>query len=160
MFSIVTCDLSVQLSCSVVSDTLWPHGCKTSGFPVHHQLSEFTQTHIHWVGDAIHPSHPLSSPSSPAFNLSQHQGLFQSVSSSHQVAKVLEFQHQSFQWIFHEYSGLISLRTDWLNLLAVQGTLKSLLQQHSSKAWIFQHSAFFIVQLTSIHDYWENHSFD
>ena len=159
MFSIVTCDLSVQLSCSVVLDTLWPHGCKTSGFPVHHQLPEFTQTHpLSWW---CHP--PISSsvvPFSPAFNLSQYQGLFQSVSSSHQVAKVLEFQHQSFQWIFHEYSGLISLRADWLDLLAVQGTLKSLLQQHSSKASIFQHSAFFIVQLISTHDYWENHSFD
>ena len=72
------------------------------GFPVHHQLLEPSQTHVHWVGDAIQPSHPLSFPSPPAFNLSQHQGLFQWVSSSHQVAKVLEFQlqHQSFQWIF------------------------------------------------------------
>jgi len=72
----------------------------TPGYPVHYQLTEFTQTHIHWVGDAIQPSHPLSSPSPPAFNLSQHQGLFKWVSSSHQVAKVLEFQlqHQSFQW--------------------------------------------------------------
>ena len=70
------------------------------GLPVHHQLPEFTQTHVHWVGDAIQPSHPLSSPSPPAFSLSQHQGLFQWVSSLHQVAKVLELQHQSFQWIF------------------------------------------------------------
>ena len=72
------------------------------GLPVHHQLPEFTQTHVHWVGDAIQPSHPLSSSSPSAFNLSQHQGLFQLVSSSHKVAKVLEFQlqHQSFQWIF------------------------------------------------------------
>ena len=75
--------------------------CSTPGLPVHHQLPEFTQTHVHWVGDAIQPSHPLSSPA-PALNLSQHQGLFKWVSSSHQVAKVLEFQlqHQSFQWIF------------------------------------------------------------
>ena len=73
--------------------------CSTPGLPVHHQLLGFTQTHVHRVGDAIQPSHPLSSPSSPAFNLSQHQGLFQGVSSSHQGAKVLEFQlqHQSFQ---------------------------------------------------------------
>ena len=72
----------------------------TPGFPVHHQLPEFTQTHVHWVGDAIQPSNPLSSPSPPALNLSQHQGLFKWVSSLHQVAKVLEFQlqHQSFQW--------------------------------------------------------------
>ena len=74
--------------------------CSTPGLPVHHQLPEFIQSHVHWVGDAIQPSHPLSSPSPPTFNLSQHQGLFQWVSSSHQVAKVLEFQlqHQSFQW--------------------------------------------------------------
>ena len=79
-----------------------PMDCSTPGLPVHHQLPEFTQTHVHWVGDAIQPSHPLSSSSSPALNLSQHQGLFQWVSSSHQVAKVLEFQlqHQSFWWIF------------------------------------------------------------
>ena len=77
-----------------------PMNCSTPDFPVHHQLPESTQTHVHWLGDAIQPSHPLSSPSPPAFNLSQHQGLFKWVSSSHQVAKVLEFQlqHQSFQW--------------------------------------------------------------
>ena len=77
----------------------------TAGFPVHHQLLEFTQTHIHWVSDAIQPAHPLSSPSCSAFDLSQHQGLFQWVSSLHQVAKVLELQlqHQSFQWIFMTY---------------------------------------------------------
>ena len=69
--------VSVQLSCSVVSDSLWPHGPQVPGLPVHHQLLEITQTHVHWVGDAIQPSHPLSSPSPPAFNLSQHQGLFQ-----------------------------------------------------------------------------------
>ena len=79
-----------------------PMGCSTPGLPVHHQLPEFTQTHIHWVSDAIQPSHPLSFPSPPAFNLSQHQGLLKWVSSSHQVAKALKFQlqHQSFQWIF------------------------------------------------------------
>ena len=78
-----------------------PMECSMPGLPVHHQLPELSQTHVHRVGDAIHPSHPLSSPS-PAFSLSQHQGLFQWVSSSHQVAKVLEFQlqHQSFQWTF------------------------------------------------------------
>ena len=79
-----------------------PMDCSTPGLPVHHQLPEFTQTPVHWVGDAIQPSHPLSSPSSLALNLSQHQGLFQWVSSLHQLAKVLEFQlqHQPFQWIF------------------------------------------------------------
>ena len=76
--------------------------CKMPGFPVHHQLLELAQTYVHWGGDAIQPSHPLSSPSPLAFNLSQHQGLFQRFSSLHQVAKVLEFQlqHQSFQWVF------------------------------------------------------------
>ena len=87
---------SVQFSRSVVSDSLRLHG-----FPVHHQLPEPAQTHVHWVSDAIQPSHPLSSPSPPVFNLSQHQGLFQWVTSSHQGAKVLELQlqHHSFQWI-------------------------------------------------------------
>ena len=129
---------SVQFSCSVVSNSL-------PTLHVHHQLPKLTQTHVHWVGDAIQPSRPLSSPSPPTFNLSQHQGLFQWVGSLHQVAKVLEFQlqHQSFQ-----YSGLISFRMDWLDLLAVQGTLKDLLQHHSSKASILWHSAFFIVQLS------------
>ena len=90
---------SVTQSCPTLCD---PMDCSTLGLPVHHQLPEFTQTHDYWVSDAIHPSHPLSSPSPPAFNLSQHQGLFKWVSSLHQVAKLLEFQlqHQSFQWIF------------------------------------------------------------
>ena len=90
---------SVAQSCPTLCD---PMDCSTPGFPVHHQLPEPTQTHIHRVSDAIQPSHPLSSPSLPAFNLSQHQGHFQWVSSLHLVAKVLEFQlqHQSFQWKF------------------------------------------------------------
>ena len=133
-----------------------PMDCSTPGFPVHHQLLELAQTHIHRVRDAIQPSYPLSSPSPSTFNLSQHHGLFQGVSSSHQVAKVLGLQLQPL----NEYSGLISFRVDWLDLLAVQGTLKSLLQYHSSKASILQHSVFFIVQLTFIHDYWKNHSLD
>ena len=121
--------------------------CSTPCLPVQHQFPEFTQTHVHWVGDAIQPpSHPLSSPSPLTFNLSQHQGLFKWVSSLHQVAKVLEFQlqHQSFQCT----PGLISFRLDWLDLLAVQGTLKSLCQYHSSKASLLQCSAFFMVQLS------------
>ena len=95
---------SVSQSCSTLCD---PMDCNTPGLPVHHQLLELTHTHVHRVGDAIQPSHPLSSPSPPALNLSQHQGLFQWVSSSHQAARVLELQlqHQSFQWIF---------RTDFL----------------------------------------------
>ena len=88
---------SVAQSCPTLCD---PTDCSTPGLPVHHQLPEFTQTHVHWVGDAIQLSHPLSSPSPPALNLSQHQGLFKWVSSSPQVANVLEsqLQHQSFQW--------------------------------------------------------------
>ena len=137
---------AVQFNCSVVSNSLWPHGLQHTGFPVRHQLLELTQTHGHRGSDAIQPSHPLPSPPPPALNLSQHQGLFQRVSSSHQVAKVLELQlqHQSFQW---RKSGLISFRMDWVDLLAVQGTHKSLLQHHSSKASIIRCSAFFIVQL-------------
>ena len=88
---------SVAQACPTLCD---PMNCSTPGFPVHHQLSELAQTHVHWVRDAIQPSHPLL-PSSPfAFNLSQHQGLLQWVSSLHQVARVLEIQLQSFQWIF------------------------------------------------------------
>ena len=139
---------SVQF-CSVIQScpTLCsPMDHTMPGFPVHHQLRQLTQTHVHWVSDAIQPSHPLLSPSPPAFNLSQHQGLFQWVSSSYQVVKVLEFQLQPQS--FNEYSKLISFRMDWLDLLAVQGTLKSLLQHHSSKASILQCSAFYIVQLS------------
>ena len=101
---------SVQFTWSVVSDSFWPMDYSTPGLLVHHQLSNLAQTNVHWVGDAIQPSHPLSSPSPPAFNLCQHQGLFQWVSSSHQVAKVLELQlqHQSFQWIFR-FDFLINL---------------------------------------------------
>ena len=126
--------------------------CSTPGLPVHHrlpvhhQLPEFTQTHIHWVNDAIQPSHPLSSPSPPAPNPSQHQTLFQWVNFSHEVAKVLSF---SFSIIpSKEIPGLISFRMDWLDLLAVQRTPKSLLQHYSSKASILRRSAFFTVQLS------------
>ena len=139
---------SVQLSsvaqpCPILYN---PMDCSMPGFSVHHQLQEPTKTHVNWANDAIQPSHPLLSPSPPAFNISQHHGLFQWVSSSHQVTQVLEFQlqHQSFQWILR----LISFRMDWLDLLAVQRTLKGLLQHHSSKASILQCSAFFIVQLS------------
>ena len=103
--------------------------CSTPGFPDLHNFLEFSQTHVHWVSNAIQQSHPLSSPSSHAFNLSQHQGLFQRVSSSPWVAKVLELQHQSFQ--------RISISIDWFDLFAVQETLKSLFQHHSLKAQFF-----------------------
>ena len=102
--------------------------CSMPDFPVHHQLLEFIQTHVHCIGDAIQPSHPLLSLSLPTFNLSQHQGLFKWVSSSHQVAKGLEFELQltlKTLSLFKEYSGLISFRIDWLDLLAAQGTFKS-----------------------------------
>ena len=137
-----------------------PMNHKKPGLPVHHQLPESTQTHVHWVGDAIQPSHPLSSPSPPALNLSQHHGLFKWVGSSHQVAKVLELQLSISP--FNEHPGLISFRMDWLDLLAVQGALKSLIQHHSSKASILWCSALFIVQLSSIsiHVHWKNHSLD
>ena len=124
---------SVAQSCPTLYD---PMNRSTPGLPVHHQLPEFTQTHVHQVSDAIHPSHPLSSPSPPAPNPSQHQSIFQWVNTSHEVAK-----YWSFSFSFspsNEHPGLISFRMDWLNLLAVQGTLKSLLQHHSSKASILQ----------------------
>ena len=116
-----------------------PMDCSTSGFPGLHQVLEFTQTHVHRVGDAIQPSHPLSSPSPPAFNISQHQGLSQWVGSSHQVAKVLEFSFSISP--SSEYSGLISFRTDWFDLLAIQRTPKNLLQHPNSKASILWCSA-------------------
>ena len=118
----------------------------TPGLPVHCQLPEFTQTHVHWVGDAIQPSNPLSSPSTPTFNLSQDQSLFKRVSFSHQMAKYWSFSFSISP--SNEYLGLISFRMDWLDLIAVQGTLKRLIQHHSSKASILQHSAFFIVQFS------------
>ena len=119
----------------------------TWGFPVHHQLPELAPTNVHPVGDTIQPSHPLLFPSPPVLHPSQHQGLFQWVSSSHQVAKGLELQlqlqHQSFQWIFRNDF----LQDGLVDLCAVQGIFKSLLQNHSSKASILLCSAFFIVQL-------------
>ena len=141
---------SVAQLCPTLCD---PMNCSTPGLPVHHQLPESTQTHVHRASDAIQPSHPLSSPSPPAFNLFQHQGLFkcQLFASGAQSIEVSAST---------SVPGLISFRMDWLDLLAVQGT-KSLLQHHSSKASILWHSAFFIVPtLTSIYDYWKNHSLD
>ena len=111
------------------------------GLPVHHEIPEFTQTHIHWVSDIIQPSH-LSSPSPPAPNPSQHQSLFQASTLHMRWPKYWSF---SFSIIpSKEYPALISFRMDWLDLLAVQGTLKSLFQHHSSKASILRHSAFWV----------------
>ena len=127
---------SVQFSHSVVSDSLRPHGLQHARPPcLLPTPGVYSNSIVHWADDAIQPSHPLSSPSPPAFNVSQHQGLFKWVSSSHQVAKVLEFQfqHQSFQWMFRTD---FLYRMDWLDLLAVQGTLKSLLHHHSSEVSI------------------------
>ena len=137
---------SVQFSCSIVSDSLWPHEsqhtrppCPSLAPGVHSDSRPASQ----WW---IQPSHPLSSPSPPAPNPSQHQRLFQWVNSLHEVAKGRSF---SFSIIpSKEIPGLISFRMDWLDLLAVQGTLKSLLQHHSSKASILQCSAFFMAQLS------------
>ena len=135
---------SVTQLCS----TLWdPTNHSTPGLPVHHQLLEFTQTHVHQFSDAIQPSHPLSSPSPPALNPSQHQGLF---FSSESTLRMRWPKYWSFSFSIspsNEIPGLISCRMDWLDLLEVQGTLKSL-QHQSSKASILWHSAFFIVQLS------------
>ena len=137
---------SVQFSCSVVSDSLPPHGVLHARPLCHNQLTEPAQTHVHRVGDPIQPSHPLSSPSPPAPNPSQHQGLFQWVWCSHQWTEYWSFSFSISP--SNKYSGLISFRIDWFDFLAVQGTLKSLLQQHSSKASILQCSAFFMVQFS------------
>ena len=121
--------------------------CSMPGFPVHLQLPELVQTHVQRVGDAIQPSHPLSCPSPPAFNLSQHKGFF----SSESVLCIRWPKYWSFSFSISPSSedpGLISFRMDWLDLLAVQGTLKSLLQHQSLKASIIWCSAFFIVQLS------------
>ena len=149
---------SAQFSHSVVSDSLRPHGLQRARPPC---LSPTPRAYSNtWplVSDAIQPFHHLLFPSAPAFNLSQHQGLFKWVSSSHQVAKVLEFQlqHQSFQW----YSGLISFRMDWLDLLTVQGTLKSSPTPQFKSITSLALSFLYSPTLTSIHDYWKNHSLD
>ena len=136
-----------------------PIDCSILDLPVHHQLLELAQTHVHWIGDAIQPSHPLSSPSLPAFNLSQHQGLYQWVRSSNQVAKVLEFQlqHQSPQWIF---------RTDLLQNGLVGSPCSPRDSQESSPTRQFKSINFSVLSflhsptLTSIHDHWKNHSLD
>ena len=144
MYSFCCTTVWIAYCCSVSKLRLTlcnPIDCSTPGFPILHHLLEFAQIHVHWVGDTIQPSHPLSSLSPPAPNRSQHQSLFQWVNSSHEVAKVLEFHlpKKSQGW---------SLSKCWLDLLAVQGTLKTLLQHHSSKASILQRSAFFTVQLS------------
>ena len=146
---------SVAQSCLTLCD---PMDCSTPGLPVHHQLPELAQTHVHQVGDAIQSSHPLLSPS-PAFSLSQHQGLFKWVNSSHQVAKVLEFQlqHQSFHW---------TVRVDLLYTWLVWSPFSPRDSQESSPTLQFKSinssalSFLYSPTLTSIHDCWKNHTFE
>ena len=147
---------SVAQSCPTLCN---PMNCSTPGLPDHHQLTEFTQTHVHRVGDAIQPSHPLSSLLLPS--------IFPRIRvfANQLVLRIRWPKDWTFSFSIspsNEYPGLTSFRMDWLDLLTVQGTLKSLLQHHSSKASILRHSAFFIVQLTCtcIHDYWKKHSLD
>ena len=129
----------------------------TPGLLVNYQLPEFTQTHVHWVGDAIQPSHPLESPSPPDLNLSQHQGLFRWVSSSHQVARVLEFQlqHQSFQWTPRTdllLDGLVRSPSNPRD--SQESSLKPQFKSINSLGLSFLYSP----TLTSIHDHWKNHN--
>ena len=134
---------SVAQSCLTLCD---PMNCNTPGLPVYHQLPQFTQTHVHWVRNATQPSHPLLSPSPPALNLSSIR-----VFSKESALHIRWPMYWSFSFSIspsNEHPGLISFGMDWLDLLAVQGTLKSLLQHHSSKASILQRSALFIVQLS------------
>ena len=148
---------SVQsLSCVWLCNPMYR---STPGLPVHHQLLEFTQTHVYWVGDAIQPSHPLSSPTPPAPKPSQHWGLFQWVNSLNEVAKVLEFQlqHQSFQW---------TPRTDLLQNGLVGSPCSPMDSQESSPTPQFKSinslalSLLHSPTLTSMHDHWKNHSLD
>ena len=140
----------VSIICCCLVTKLCPTLCMAHGLQHDrlHYLPEFAQTHVLWVSDAFQPSHPLSSPSPLCLNLSQNQGVFQWIESSHRVTNVLELQlqHQSFQWIFR----LIPLRIDWFDF-TIQGTLKRLHQCHSSKASILQHLAFFVVQLSHLY---------
>ena len=128
-----------------MSDSLQTHEPQHAR-PVHHQLPESTQTHVHWVSDAIWPSHPLSSPSPPILNLSKHQGLSHWVGSLHLGTKYWSFSFSISP--SNEYSVLISFKIDFFDYLAVQRTIKNLLHHHNSKLSNFQHSAFFMVQLS------------
>ena len=138
---VMFCCCSVAKSCLTVFD---PMDCSMPGFPAHHHLPEFSQIHVHWVSGAIQPSHPLLSPSPPSFNLFQHQDLSN-----------MSFLHIRWPkyWSFRispssKYSGLISFRIGWFDLLSVQRSLKSLLKHHSSKASFLWYSAFFMVQVS------------
>ena len=141
---------SVAQSCPTLCD---PMNRSTPGLPVHHQLPEFTQTHVHRVSDAIQPSHPLPSPSPSALNLSQHQGLFKWVSSLHQVAKILEFLKLSIQdWFPLAWTGWTSLQSKGLSRVFYNTTVQII--KSSALSFLFSPT------LTFIHDYWKNHSLD
>ena len=145
---------SVTKSCPTLCDTV---DCSTPGYPSPHHLLELAQIHVHWVGDAIQPSHPLSPPYPPAPNPSQHQGLFQWVGCLHQVAKILELQHQSFQWVFR-----VDFLQDWL----VWCPCYPKDSQESSPAPQFENINSSVLSLlygpafASIRDYWKDHSLD
>ena len=154
LFILILTDYSVQFSHSVMSHSLWPHGCSTPGLPVHRQLPEFTQTHVHWVGDVIQPSHPLSSPSPPA--LFPSIGVFSNesalcinigVSASTSVLPM-----NTKDWSPLGWTGWISLQSKELSRVFSNTTV----QKHQ----FFYLSFLYSPTLTSIHDYWKNHSFD
>ena len=150
---------SVQFSRSVVFNSLGLHGLQHASPPCPSPFPEFTQTHVNWVCDAIQPSHPLSSPCPPALNLSQYQVLFQWVKSSHEVAKVLEFQHQhhSFQRnprVDLLQNGLVGSPCSPRDSL--ESSPAPQFKSINSSALCLLHSS----TLTSIHDYWKNHSLD
>ena len=149
---IIICSL-LLVSCLILSNSMQPHRQQNARLPCPSPSPEFTQIHVNWVNDAIHTSHPLLSPSPLALSLSQHKSLSQWISSSHWMAKVLEFQlqHQSF----NEYSGLISFRIDWFDLLASKGLSRVF---SSTKVWDIISSMLSIPYgpiLISIHDYWK-----
>ena len=150
---------SVQFSHSIVSNTSWPHGGSALSFPVHHQLPELAHTHVHWVGDAIQPSHPLSLTFPLAFNLCQYQSLFKWVSSLLEVTKVLglQLQHQSFQWIFRTdflYDGLVGCPCSPRDSKESSPTPQFKIVNSLALSFLYNPT------LTSIHDHWKNYSFD
>ena len=148
---------SVAQLCLTLYD---PMNQSMPGLPVHHQLPEFTQTHVHWVGDAIQPSRPLSSPSPPAFNLSQHQGLFKWPWMALHIRWQKNWSFSLNICLSNEHPGLISFRMDWLDLLAVQGILKSLPNTQFKSINSLALSFLYSPTLTSIHDHWKNQSSD
>ena len=151
------CNNVLLLSCAVVSDSLRSHGLQRSRLP-HPKLYPGLWSHVHWISDTLQLSHPLLPSSPPAFNLFQNLSLFRWICATIKWPKFCSFSFNINT--SNEYSGLISLK-DWLVLfLGVQGTLKSSLQHHRWKTSFFQHSAFFMVHLSHLYDYWKKISFD